>query len=147
MHAVINTVEEDLAQPSLRHILHHGPGQFLRQQVANHALVAVGCHQCPVVILGHSHEAHVHFAAASLEWLVDGADGVGLLGAVVESGVATMADGDIAFVVDALAGVGCGVGIVEFSLAVVDDGHACPDALVAHDGIPVHVNPHDGQIG
>ena len=58
-----------------------------------------------------------------------------------------MTHGDIAVIIDMLPGMGDGVGIIHPTLPVPDDFHVSADAFIAHDGVTVHINPHDGQIG
>ena len=84
---------------------------------------------------------------ATVQRLLQRAQRVGLLGAVVVGGIAAVAQGDIALVVDALTRVTQRVGIVEPALAVVDDLHAGADAVVATNLLTIHLNPHDGQVG
>ena len=37
-----------------------------------------------------------------------------------------------------------GVGIVEPAVTIMNDFHIALDTVVAHDGVPAHLNPHDG---
>ena len=147
VHAVIDAVQKHLAIAALGRVFHPWPRHLKGQQVAQHALVGIGCQQGPVVVLAHAQDFNLLFLAAFLERFVQRAERVGLLVTHTVGGAATIAQRHIALIVDGLPRMGHRIGIVEVAVAVVDNLHAGRDALVTVDVIAVHFNPHDGQIG
>ena len=147
IHTIIDAVKEDLTVTALRHILHPRPRQFIGQHVADHALVGIGSEQCPIVILAHAQQGDFLLLAVVFQLVLERAYRVGFLGTVIVGGITTMTYGDITVIVNVLPGVGQRVGIIHPALAIPDDFHVSTDAFVAHDGISVHINPHDGQVG
>ena len=147
IHPIVGPVDDEFAVAPQRREFHPGPCDFQGQHVAYHALVGIGGQQRPVVVFRHPQDGDFLLLAATLQRFLQGAEGVGLLRAVVVGRVAAVAQGNQPLVVDTLPRVGRCVGIVEVPLAVVDDLHAGFDALRPHDGIAAYLNPHNGQVG
>ena len=146
IHAIVGAVKEKFAITATRGEFHPRTHQFIGEQVTHHALVGIGGHQRPVVILAHSQDFSLLFGSI-FQRTVQRAERIRLLGRVIIGRIAAVTQGNMTLVVDALTGVGRRVGIIELTRAVIDDFHHRIDAFIAVNDSPLHLKPHDGQVG
>ena len=146
--AVVGAVEDDFAELHRGHIVHPWPCKVEGENVAEHHFVAPRSDEAPFVVLSHAEDFHLLFLTAFVgqQVFLEGPQLEGLLVGTGERRIASISQGDGAFVIDVLAGVGDGVAVVELPVTVVDDLHVGEDVLVSENHLAIYLDEDDGQV-